>query len=182
MRYRIKCPFLLIRDFSNEVYDLPLFYSLEFYEDSGYGYNEGYSYAGPRTRGGGRGGGMISYPPIRSSQPSRGGEMGNGQSNHAIRMRGLPYSAKEKDVKDFFSPQVPTRIHIEFDDFGRPSGEGEVTFSTHEDAVAGMSNNNKHMGEFNWVWVWVREGGGGEREGGREGRRERAREREKLFG
>ena len=130
---------------------------LEFYEDSGYGYNgraqfnQGYQYAGPRTRGGGRGGGMISYPPIRSSHPDRGGETGNGQSNHAIGMRGLPYSAKEKDIQDFFLPQVPTRIHIEYDDFGRPSGEGEVTFSTHEDAVAGMANNNKHMGECSYV-------------------------------
>lgn len=125
----------------------------EFYEDGNYGYNgrevnQGYHYAGPppQLRGGGRGGrgrGMVSYPPIRSSHADRGG----GRSNHTIRMRGLPFSAKEKDLMDFFLPQVPTSVHIEFDDYGRPSGEGEVSFATHQDAESGMSKNNQHMGE-----------------------------------
>lgn len=69
-------------------------------------------------------------------------------SNHRVRMRGLPYSAKEKDVTDFFTPLVPIRVTMDFDQYGRPSGEAEVFFSTHEDATAAMQKNNQHIGQF----------------------------------
>jgi hypothetical protein len=35
---------------------------------------------------------------------------------------------------------------MDFDQYGRPSGEAEVYFSTHEDATAAMQKNNQHIG------------------------------------
>ena len=98
----------------------------------------------------------VAYPPVRANQSSQGGfggASGNGvgvagppPSSHSVRCRGLPYSAKEKDITDFFSPLVPIRINMDFDQYGRPSGEAEVYFSTHDDAHAAMQKNNQHIG------------------------------------
>lgn len=75
---------------------------------------------------------------------------GNGdQPRYAIRMRGLPYSATESDVMEFFSVLVtPTRVFIEYDNFGRPSGGAEVVFASHDDALTAMKKDRAHMGEF----------------------------------
>lgn len=66
---------------------------------------------------------------------------------HCIRMRGLPYSASERDIFDFFSPLVPFRVTLEKDTYGRASGEGEVEFVTHDDAVNGMKKDRGHIGK-----------------------------------
>lgn len=104
----------------------------------------------------------MGYPPIRPNLSSRGGfgggpppppPPGNGvggagppASRHSVRMRGLPYSAKEKNIIEFCSPVVPLRVSMAFDQYGRPSGEAEVYFSTHDDANATMQKNNQHIG------------------------------------
>ena len=67
--------------------------------------------------------------------------------NHAVRMRGLPFSASERDIANFFAPLAPLRITIERDSFGRPSGEGEVLFSSHDNAVSAMSKDRSHIGK-----------------------------------
>ena len=64
-----------------------------------------------------------------------------------VRLRGLPYSAQEKDIRDFFQPLVPLRVNMDFDQFGRPSGEAEVFFQSHEDAQTAMKKNNQHIGK-----------------------------------
>lgn len=89
---------------------------------------------------------LVAYPPIRPSQPSGGG-FGVSKTKHVIRMRGLPYSAKEKDITEFFAPVVPMRVNIDFDHYGRPSGEAEVQFASHEEAMSGMQKNNGYMGK-----------------------------------
>ena len=86
------------------------------------------------------------------SQPTRGG-FGAPKEKHSIRMRGLPFSAKDKDITDFFTPLVPLKVNIDFDHYGRPSGEAEVQFSSHEDAMAAMQKNNDHMGKLCTVCV-----------------------------
>jgi heterogeneous nuclear ribonucleoprotein F/H len=65
-----------------------------------------------------------------------------------VRLRGLPYSAQEKDITDFFQPLVPIRVNMDFDQFGRPSGEAEVFFQSHEDAQSAMKKNNQHIGKL----------------------------------
>jgi len=70
-------------------------------------------------------------------------------SNYGVRMRGLPWSAKEKDITDFFQPQVVVKVVMSFDQLGRPSGDAEVYFTSHDDAVAAMQKNRQHIGQFN---------------------------------
>lgn len=89
-------------------------------------------------------------------------------------MRGLPYRATETDIYNvrqrtnvqisdstscaaytyiliylfqFFSPLNPVRVHIEIGPDGRVTGEADVEFATHEDAVAAMSKDKANMRE-----------------------------------
>ena len=62
-------------------------------------------------------------------------------------MRGLPYSATHADILQFFAPLSPISISFETDSLGRPSGEGEVVFSSREDALTAMKKDRGHIGE-----------------------------------
>lgn len=94
-----------------------------------------------------RPGGLISYPQMRPTKMGGGGLLPGmmEMNNHEVRMRGLPYSATQNDIKNFFSPLVPQNVEIMFDDYGRPTGEAMVSFVSHEDAVAAMKKDREHM-------------------------------------
>uniref|UniRef100_A0A4X2LY25 RRM domain-containing protein n=1 Tax=Vombatus ursinus TaxID=29139 RepID=A0A4X2LY25_VOMUR len=66
-------------------------------------------------------------------------------AGHFVHMRGLPYKATENDIYDFFSPLKPVGAHIEIGYDGRVTGEADVEFATHEDAVAAMSKDKANM-------------------------------------
>jgi len=66
-------------------------------------------------------------------------------TGHGVRMRGLPFSATDADVMTFFSPLVPSQIHIHYGTNGRATGEADVEFETHEDASAAMERDKHHM-------------------------------------
>uniref|UniRef100_A0A674PN31 Heteroous nuclear ribonucleoprotein H3 n=1 Tax=Takifugu rubripes TaxID=31033 RepID=A0A674PN31_TAKRU len=66
-------------------------------------------------------------------------------SGHFVHMRGLPFRATEGDVAKFFSPLNPLRVHIDFAPNGKSTGEADVEFRSHEDAVAAMSKDKNHM-------------------------------------
>ena len=111
----------------------------------GYGqFNTAYPGGGP---GGGTAdpGNMVAYPPIRPVQGGRD-EMAE-RPRYGIKMRGLPYSAKDEDIMNFFLPHVPARVVVEFDQYERPSGNAEVMFNTQEEAEKAMEKHNGHMGE-----------------------------------
>uniref|UniRef100_A0A8C6RSG6 RRM domain-containing protein n=1 Tax=Nannospalax galili TaxID=1026970 RepID=A0A8C6RSG6_NANGA len=65
----------------------------------------------------------------------------NSTAGLCIHIRGLPYRATENDIYNFFSPHNPARVHIEIGPDGRVTGEADVEFATHEDAVATMSKD-----------------------------------------
>ena len=60
---------------------------------------------------------------------------------HTVHMRGLPYKCTEGEIFEFFLPLRPITVQILFDDLGRPSGEADVEFATHDDAVKAMNKD-----------------------------------------
>nr|XP_012613742.1 heterogeneous nuclear ribonucleoprotein F-like isoform X2 [Microcebus murinus] len=68
-----------------------------------------------------------------------------GTTGHCVHMRGLPYKATENDIYSFFSPLKPVRVQIEIGPDGRVTGEADVEFATHEEAVASMSKDRANM-------------------------------------
>jgi len=70
-------------------------------------------------------------------------------SNSVIRMRGLPWSAVESDINEFYAQAgvKPVRVHLVREEgLGRPSGQAYAEFSTEEECNAGMGCNNKNIG------------------------------------
>lgn len=53
----------------------------------------------------------------------------------------------------FFSPLNPVRVHIEIGPDGRVTGEADVEFATHEDAVAAMSKDKSNMRKLGVTWL-----------------------------
>lgn len=106
-----------------------------------------------RVRRGGYGGGVSD---------GRYGDGGNFQSTtgHCVHMRGLPYRATEPDIYNFFSPLNPVRVHIEIGPDGRVTGEADVEFATHEDAVAAMSKDKANM-QHRYVELFLNSTSGG---------------------
>ncbi|XP_069774174.1 heterogeneous nuclear ribonucleoprotein H3-like isoform X2 [Narcine bancroftii] len=111
-----------------------------------YGYDYGYgrdAYYGHNMRGVGimdRGMGNRGYGGAGDASPL----FQNG-TGHYVHMRGLPFRASEGDIADFFSPLIPVKINFEYGSDGRLTGEADVEFATHEDAVAAMSKDKAHM-------------------------------------
>ena len=112
--------------------------------------------------GGGFGGDFNGYGPMRGGRGGgrggfrggRGGFGGNDWDNsasttgHTVHMRGLPYAAKEMDVKQFFMPLNPVAVRIELKPNGMATGVADVDFATHNDAKAAMSKDKQSMGMY----------------------------------
>lgn len=45
----------------------------------------------------------------------------------------------------FFAPIRPVRVHIDVGPHGKSTGEADVEFASHEDAVSAMSKDKNHM-------------------------------------
>lgn len=45
----------------------------------------------------------------------------------------------------FFAPLIPVRVHIDVGPNGKSTGEADVEFRSHEDAVSAMSKDKNHM-------------------------------------
>lgn len=63
-------------------------------------------------------------------------------------MRGLPFAARENDIKQFFMPLNPVEVKVKWGSDGRCSGVAEVDFATHSDAQAAMLKDRQSMGMF----------------------------------
>ncbi|NXS33631.1 GRSF1 factor, partial [Pomatostomus ruficeps] len=64
---------------------------------------------------------------------------------HFVHMRGFPSQATAQDIINFFAPLRPTRILVEYNSHGDATGEADVHFKSHEDAVAAMAKEGSHM-------------------------------------
>ncbi|XP_032515791.2 heterogeneous nuclear ribonucleoprotein H2-like [Danaus plexippus] len=93
-------------------------------------------------RFGGRGRGSFARGGSGGSYTGRGGRLG---SSHCVHMRGLPFKATPQDIAYFFKPIRPLNINIHYDNSGRPSGEADVEFECHEDAMRAMRRDKNNM-------------------------------------
>jgi len=130
------------------------FYEEEF-DDFGFG---GGNMGGGFNMRNRRGGGPMP-PPMRGGRGGMGMGGGGGmdrrnmqpgshyvsKTGHSVHMRGLPFQAMEQDVFDFFSPIQPVRCEFDYGDNGRPSGEANVDFATHQEAVEAMQKHKCNM-------------------------------------
>ncbi|KAH9495429.1 Heteroproteinous nuclear ribonucleoprotein H [Bulinus truncatus] len=114
------------------------------YDDFGFGGGMGYGMRSRRLgpiRDGPRG--MNMGMMDRRDMPP--GSCYVSKTGHSVHMRGLPFQALEQDVFDFFSPIQPVRCEFEFGDNGRPTGEANVDFATHQEAVEAMKKHKCNM-------------------------------------
>ncbi|CAG2170342.1 unnamed protein product, partial [Oppiella nova] len=83
-------------------------------------------------------GGRHTYDSYPSQQPHNAMPFAG---RHTVHMRGLPYKTSEREIYEFFLPLRPLNVQILIDDLGRPSGEADVAFATHEDSVKAMNKD-----------------------------------------
>ncbi|XP_062851627.1 heterogeneous nuclear ribonucleoprotein H3 [Trichomycterus rosablanca] len=108
----------------------------------------------------------------------RGGMGGHGYSSdetgsgfhvgHFVHMRGLPFRATESDIAHFFAPIRPVRVHIDVGPHGKSTGEADVEFAAHEDAVSAMSKDKNHM-QHRYIELFLNSTASGSSEMGRGG-------------
>ncbi|GAB6018882.1 Heteroproteinous nuclear ribonucleoprotein H [Chamberlinius hualienensis] len=60
-------------------------------------------------------------------------------------MRGLPFRASVQDIIDFFRPLNPVNVNIIYEDSGRASGEADVEFASHDEAMKAMSKDKSNI-------------------------------------
>jgi len=56
-------------------------------------------------------------------------------------------------VFQFFSPLVPVKVEFEYNASGKPTGEANVDFSTHQEAKEAMKKHKANMRELGTVAV-----------------------------
>nr|XP_029502825.1 heterogeneous nuclear ribonucleoprotein H2-like [Oncorhynchus nerka] len=83
----------------------------------------------------------AAQPPRHGSHPV------SSLPQHFVHMRGLPFQATGDDIVQFFSPLALSKILVEFGPDGRASGEADVYFTSHQDAVSAMTRDKAHMQE-----------------------------------
>uniref|UniRef100_A0A8C6UNZ4 G-rich RNA sequence binding factor 1 n=1 Tax=Neogobius melanostomus TaxID=47308 RepID=A0A8C6UNZ4_9GOBI len=89
-----------------------------------------------------------STPRTESIQHNRNrSQLSSAPLSHYVHLRGLPFNASGEDIVKFFSPLVVTKVLIEFGPDGRQSGDADVYFSCHQEAVTAMSRDRMHIGE-----------------------------------
>ena len=64
-----------------------------------------------------------------------------------LRMRGLPFSSKEKDVETFFHPLALADVRFTVDQDGRPSGRAYVDFNSEEELAEALKRNGDCIGK-----------------------------------
>ncbi|NXI45508.1 GRSF1 factor, partial [Galbula dea] len=62
-----------------------------------------------------------------------------------VHVRGFPPEASAQDIINFFAPLKPTRIMVEYNSHGDATGEADVHFESHEDAVAAMAKEGSQL-------------------------------------
>uniref|UniRef100_A0A5K3FKE3 RRM domain-containing protein n=2 Tax=Mesocestoides corti TaxID=53468 RepID=A0A5K3FKE3_MESCO len=122
---------------------------------------DGYGYGGPR---GGTRPGPYSRPYYYDQRPPspRGGygpppvdnqysgcpygSPRGGGGVHLVHMRGLPFQVTTDEIAAFFTPVQPININIHYNAQGRPTGEADAEFATHDEAKEAMKKDRERIG------------------------------------
>ena len=72
-----------------------------------------------------------------------------------MKMRGLPFSAGDKDIEDFLHPLQPTSIEVIYDNYGRHSGEAIVTLDSQQSVDEAVKKDKQYMGVCVCVCTYV---------------------------
>lgn len=70
-------------------------------------------------------------------------------------MRGIPFKASQGDVHEFFRPLQPINIRMLMDETGRSSGEADVEFGSHDEAVRAMNKDKANMRGFHSCYTTI---------------------------
>ncbi|KAK7502353.1 hypothetical protein BaRGS_00006306 [Batillaria attramentaria] len=122
-----------------------------YYDDDDFDdYNMGYgnmSFMGNRGRGGMRPprGGMRGGMMMDDRPRGPPGSHYISKTGHSVHMRGMPFLAIEQDVFDFFKPMQPVRVEFDYGPDGRRTGEANVDFATHQEALEAMKKHRANM-------------------------------------
>jgi len=78
-------------------------------------------------------------------------ERGMGAANSAadqlfVKLRGLPYSATDQQIAQFFTPLQVIAVQVAYNQQGQPSGFGFVQFRSPDDAAAAGQRSNQVLG------------------------------------
>ncbi|XP_074084515.1 G-rich sequence factor 1 isoform X2 [Macrotis lagotis] len=87
----------------------------------------------------------MELPKEAPEKTPEAADFGTLPSTHFVHMRGLPFQANAQDIINFFAPLKPVRITMEYSSSGKATGEADVHFETHEDAVAAMGKDRSHV-------------------------------------
>ncbi|XP_054488950.2 G-rich sequence factor 1 [Agelaius phoeniceus] len=87
----------------------------------------------------------LSREGTESSRNVSESEIASSPPQHFVHMRGFPSQASAQDIINFFAPLRPTRILVEYNSLGDATGEADVHFESHEDAVAAMAKEGSQM-------------------------------------
>uniref|UniRef100_W5N447 Heterogeneous nuclear ribonucleoprotein H1, like n=1 Tax=Lepisosteus oculatus TaxID=7918 RepID=W5N447_LEPOC len=123
------------------------------------GYSDGYGFGSDQRFGRGTEA-FLFVVGVSDGRYGDGSSTFQSTTGHCVHMRGLPYRATETDIYNFFSPLNPVRVHIEIGPDGRVTGEADVEFATHEDAVAAMSKDKANM-QHRYVELFLNSTAGG---------------------
>lgn len=68
------------------------------------------------------------------------------RTGFGVRLRGLPYSVNEAQIRDFFKPLIPVNVILTKGRDGRSSGECEVDFKNQNLASEALKYDKKYIG------------------------------------
>eukprot|EP00051_Salpingoeca_urceolata_P001961 m.45608 g.45608 ORF g.45608 m.45608 type:complete len:1034 (+) comp11795_c0_seq3:145-3246(+) len=96
----------------------------------------------------------LGIPAKRSrrdtaSKEAAASESGDGAADpprFTVRLRGLPFTAKEPEIRDFFHPLELVDIRMVFDREKRPAGRAFVDFASEKDLKRALKHDKDHMG------------------------------------
>lgn len=79
----------------------------------------------------------------------------DGDYRGVVRMRGLPWSANEEDIRSFFQGLSIEKegVHVTLNRDGRPSGEAYVVFENEDDAKSALKRDKEKIGE-RWIDIF----------------------------